>query len=116
MAPLLNVSFTVVPTFYCQLNLLGPLKLYVSGLRKIQDCKVWIRILIRLVTKTVNLQVIGRKSADGVIDGVGRLDCKVGIPSIILTDQDSGTMKVFNKMEVNLVLLEENKIDLKLFQ
>ena len=76
----------------------------------LKDFKVWVMILVCLVTKAVNLQVIGRKSADGVIDGVNRLDCKVGMPSIILTDQDSGTMKAFNKMEVNLVLLEENKI------
>ena len=121
MAPLPDESFIVAPVFYCcQLDLMRPLKLYVLGHnillrnRKIQDCEVWVMVSVCLVTKAVNLQVIERKSADAVIDGVNRLDCKVGMPSIILIGQDSGIMKAFNKAEVNmkdigLVLFKENK-------
>ena len=50
-APLLNVSFIVAPTFYyCQLDFMGPLKLYMPGHnmllrnRKIQDCEVWVMV------------------------------------------------------------------------
>ena len=56
------------------------------------------------------------KSADDVIDGVSGLDCKVGMGSAILTDQDNGTLEASDKMEVkeiDLVLFEENKIRLK---
>ena len=81
----------------------------------LKDFKAWAIVSACLVTKDFNLQVIERKSADVVIDGVNRPDCKVEMPSIILTDQDSGIMKAFNKAEVNmkdtdLVLFKENKI------
>ena len=72
-------------------------------------------VSVCLVTKVVNLQVRERKSADVVIDGINRLDCKVGMPSVILTDQDSGIVKAFNEAEENvkeidLVLFKESKI------
>ena len=38
------------------------------------------------------LNVIERKCADAEIDGVNRLDCKAGMPSVILIDQDSGIL------------------------
>ena len=122
MALLPDESFTIAPAFYCcQLNLMGPIKLYVPGHsmmlrnRKVQDCKVWVMVSVCLVTKAVNLQVIEGKSADAVIDGVNRFGCEVGMPSLILIDQDSGIMKAFNEAEVNmkdidLVLFKENKI------
>ena len=64
------------------------------------------------------LSVIEKRTTDTVIYGVNRLDCKIGIPSVILIDQGSGIVKAFNKAEVNtkdidLVLFEENKIRLK---
>merc|ERR1712082_329022 len=122
MASLLNESLIVAPTFYyCQLDLIGPLKLYVPGHsmllrnRKIQDCEVWVMVSVCLVTKAVNLQVIEGKSADTVINGVNRLGCEVGMPSLILIDQDSRIMKAFNEAQVNMkdidfVLFRENKI------
>merc|ERR1711867_190294 len=72
-------------------------------------------VSVCLVTKAVNLQAIEGKSADAVIDGVNRLSCEVGMPSLILIDQDSGIMKAFNEAEVNmkdidLILFKENKI------
>merc|ERR1711867_341391 len=75
-------------------------------------------VSVCLVTIAVNLQVIEGKSADAIINGVNRLGCKVGMPSLILIDQDSGIMKAFNEVEVNmknidLVLFKENKIRLK---
>merc|ERR1711867_310943 len=75
-------------------------------------------VSVCLVTKAVNLQVIEGKSADAVIDGVNRLGCQVGMPSLILIDQDSGIMKAFNEAEVNmkdidLVLFKKNKIQFR---
>ena len=86
--------------------------------RKTLDCEVWVIVSVCLSTKAVNLQVREGKSANDVIDGVNRLDCKVGVPRVILIDQDYGIMKAFSEAEVNikvtdLVLFEENKIQLK---
>ena len=83
--------------------------------RKFQDCEVWIMLSVCLVTKAVNLQVREGKSANAVIVGVNRFGSKVGMPSLIPIDQDSGIMKAFNEAEVNmkdidLVLFKENKI------
>ena len=122
MAPVSDEGFTVVPVLYCcQLDLKGPLKLYVPGHnmllrnRTIQDCEVLVMLSVCLVTKAVNLQTIEGTSADAVINGVIRLGCEVGVSSLILIDQDNGIMKAFNEAEVNikdidLVLSKENKI------
>ena len=64
------------------------------------------------------LNVIESKSANDVIDGVNRLNCKARMPNAILIDQDYRIMKAFSEAEVNiketdLVLFEENKIRLK---
>ena len=53
------------------------------GLRKIQDCKVWVWISIRLLTKAVNLQVLEGKS----VDAVNRLGYEDEMPSLILIDR-----------------------------
>ena len=42
------------------------------------------------------------KSANAVIDRVKRLDCKIGMPSVILIDKDSKIVMAFNKAEVNI--------------
>ena len=52
------------------------------------------------VTKMVNLQVIESKSADGILDGITRLACEVGVPSLMLVDQDSGVMKALREQNV----------------
>merc|ERR1711895_83352 len=75
-------------------------------------------VSIRLVTKAINLQVIMGKSVNAVIDEANKLGCEVGMPSMILIDQDSRIMKAFNEAEVNmknidLVLFKENKIQFK---
>ena len=61
------------------------------------------------------LQVIVGKSVVAVINKANKLGCEVGMPSMILIDQDNGIMKAFNEAEVNmkdidLVLFKENKI------
>ena len=61
-----------------------------------------------------------RKSAAAVINEVNGRDCNAGMPSVILTDKDSVIMKDFSEAEVNikeinLVLLEENGVQFKIW-
>ena len=67
---------------------------------------------------TVNLLVLEERSVDAIIDRINRLGYEDGMSSLILIDKDSGIMKAFNEVEVNiknidLVLFKENKIQLK---
>ena len=58
------------------------------------------------VTKMVNLQVIESKSADGILDGITRLACEVGVPTLLLVDQDSGVMKALREAECDIKNLD----------
>ena len=109
MGPLPSESFTIAPVFYiCQLDIFGPCHVYVPGHnmllrnRKMVEAKVYVLVFVCMITKCVNLQVVEQKSADGIIDGVNRLGCEVGMPSYILTDQDSGIMKALEEIDVSL--------------
>ena len=50
--------------------------------------------------------VIESKSADGVLDGITRLACEVGVPTLMLVDQDSGIMKALREDEVDIKNLD----------
>ena len=109
MGPLPDESFTVAPAFYvCQLDLYGPINVYVPGHsmktrnRQVVEAQNWVQIYADPVSKCVNLQVIENKACDGIVDGITRLGCEVGMPKIILTDQDSGIMKALQESEVSL--------------
>ena len=107
MGPLPDESFTVCPPFYCsQLDIFGPVHLYVPGHemllrnKKAVETKVFVLVFACPVSRCVNLQVVETKSADGIIDGIIRLSCEVGVPKFILTDQDGGIMKGLEECEV----------------
>ena len=126
MGPRGDESFQVCPPFYiCQVDTFGPVHLYVPGHemllrnKKTIEAKVWILVFACPVTRCINLQVVETRSSDGVIDGIIRLSCEVGVPKFILTDQDSGIMKGLTECEVRLrdlqhVLHKEKGIDFKL--
>ena len=59
-----------------------------------------------LVTKLVNAQVIEKSDASGILDGMTRLGCEVGVPSILLADQGSNLVKALTEVEVPLVNLK----------
>ena len=50
--------------------------------------------------------VIESKSADGVLDGITRLACEVGVPTLMLVDQDSGIMKALGEADVDIKNLD----------
>ena len=58
------------------------------------------------VTKLVTCQVLEKSDSSGVLDGMTRLGCEVGVPSIILCDQDSAIMKALREAEVSMTNLK----------
>ena len=96
MGPISDHQLSIAPAFWCsQVDLFGPIICYVPGyernMRNIKPSKVktWILTYVCVVTKLVNAQVLEKTDAGGVLDGLTRLGCEVGLPSILLIDQDS---------------------------
>ena len=69
--------------------------------KKVLESKCYVSVSARPISKCVNLQVIENKVADDIIDGINRLCYEVGVPKMILTDQDSGIMKALTGCEVS---------------
>ena len=109
MGPIPDEKLTVAPAFWVTMvDIYGPCHIYVPGHamktrhRKVVEAKCYVLVFCCPTTKLVNLQVIESKSHDGVIDGVTRLSCEIGVPSFILVDQDSGIVKALKEAEVNI--------------
>ena len=58
------------------------------------------------MTKLVNCQVVEKSDASGILDGITRLGCEVGLPSLMLADQGSNLMKAVREDAVTLVNLK----------
>ena len=109
MGPLPEESFVISPPFYiCQVDIMGPLHVYVPGHsmalrnRKILEGKCYALVAVCMVTKCVNIQIIESKSADGVIDGINRLSCEVGVPKFVIMDKDTGITKALTECDISL--------------
>ena len=83
MGPVSQHQLALSPPFYaafCDLD--GPYTVYVPGyerqtrFKKEKAAKVWIMTFACPVTKLVNLQVIEKKSADGILEALTRVGCK----------------------------------------
>ena len=68
--------------------------------------KTWILTSVCAVTKLVNAQVLEKTDASGVLDGLTRLGCEVGLPSVLLIDQDSTLLKATREADVSLLNLK----------
>ena len=108
--PVSNEMLTIAPPFYVTMcDLYGPYQIYVPGHamktrhRNITEAKCYVLVSVCPITKCVNLQVIESKSADGFLDGVTRLCCEVGVPSLMIVDQDSGILKALKEAEVDIL-------------
>ena len=58
------------------------------------------------VSKLINLQVIEAKSAEAVLEGLIRLACEMGMPSLLILDKETSFMKMVRDAEVNLMDIE----------
>ena len=51
------------------------------------------------VTRLINLQVVEKKDSSWVVDGVMRLSCEIGVPKLLLIDQDATFIKAMSEVE-----------------
>ena len=81
------------------MDLFSPVKVFVqgrgrntsSGLAAL-DSKSWIMVMVCPTTRLVNMQVLERSLADGIISGVTRLSCEIGIPKKLFIDKDRASI------------------------
>ena len=113
MGPISDHQLAIAPPFWCaQVDLWGPLFCYVPGHERRTrrtapaQVKVWILTSVCEVTKLVNCQVLEKSDSSGILDGMTRLSCEMGVPSIILCDQGSNIMKALRETEVSMFNLK----------
>ena len=118
MGPISDHQLSIAPPFWCaQVDLFGPLFCFVPGHERRTrrtapaQVKTWILTCVCEVTKLVNCQVLEKSDSSGILEGMTRLGCEVGVPSILLCDQGSNIMKALRETEVSMVNLK-----LQLFQ
>ena len=113
MGPISDHQLSISPPFWCcQVDLFGPLYCYVPGHERstrnkpAAQVKTWILTCVCEVTKLVNCQVVEKSDASGILDGITRLGCEVGVPSLMLADQGSNLMKAIREAGVTLLNLK----------
>ena len=96
----------ICPPFWAaQMDMFGPIRVYVPGFerntrgRNVLEAKCWVLVFACPVTRLLNLQVIEKSDSSGVIDAVTRLSCEVGIPKILMMDQDPALIKAMSEVE-----------------
>ena len=109
MGPISDHQLTICPAFFiafCDLD--GPYGVLVPGFekqtraRQVITSKVWIMTFVCPMTKLVNLQIIESKSAEGILEGLTRMGCEHGLPSVLLLDQEGSFLKAMTEAELDL--------------
>ena len=108
MGGLTKHQLTIAPPFWaCQMDLFGPYKTFVPGYerttrsRNAKECQVYVMCVVCPTSRLVNLQVLEKADASGILCGVTRLVCEVGFPKYFFIDQHSATMSAFSNAEFN---------------
>ena len=124
MGPISSNQLNIAPAFWaCQIDLFGPLMVFVPGFerhtrnRQVLEAKVWVMTAVCMTTRAVNLQVLEKDNAAGIVEGVSRLSCETGVPKIIFCDQDPPILTAFKHSELEfrdlqLQLHKQHGIDL----
>ena len=106
MGPISDHQLRICPPFWAsQLDLFGPIQVFVPGYEKNTRgrnslaAKCWVMTFVCPVTRLTNLQVIEKCDHSGIIDGITRLSCEVGIPKFIMIDQDAAILKALQGVE-----------------
>ena len=117
--PIKENQLAIAPPFwFCQMDLFGPVDVFVPGFeretrnRRVLKSKCWIMVSVCPTTKLVNIQVVEQSSAAGIVSGVIRLGCEVGLPAKMFIDQDRASMCGLSNAEYdvrNLQLTLERK-------
>ena len=66
------------------------------------ECQVWVLAVVCPTTRLVNLQVVEKTDAGGIICGITRLACEGGMPKHILIDQDSAIIAALTNAELDI--------------
>ena len=68
------------------MDMFGPVKVYVQGRERntrsglaALDSKCWIMVTVCPTIRLINMQFLEISCADGIIYGVTRLSCKIGV-------------------------------------
>ena len=108
MGGLSKYQLVVAPPFWAaQMDLFGPYYVYVPGYeretrnRQVKEAKVWVMCVVCPTSRLVNLQVIEKSDAGGIICGVTRLACEVGMPKFFMVDQHDPIMSAFANAELD---------------
>ena len=109
MGPVAENQVTIAPAFYCcQLDLWGPIKVFCPGFErdtwnsKAKETKNWILVGACPTTKAINLQVVDKSDARGILEALIRLGCEATWPKLFYCDDDSAIVKIMLELEVNL--------------
>ena len=109
MGPISNHQLGICPPFWAtQADLFGPVKIYVPGFtkntrtRNVLDAKCWVMVFVCPVSRLVNLQVIEKSDSSGMVDGITRLSCEVGVPKYMMIDGDSALVKVMKEVTFDI--------------
>ena len=110
MGPVSTFQFPVCPPFWVtQADLFGPLVHYVPGRERntrkspALDSKCYVFVMVCMVTKLVNMQVVETKDTGGISCALTRLGCEIGMPKLFLIDQDSGIMATMKKASIEML-------------
>ena len=92
--PIRENQLAIAPPFwFCQMDLFGPVDVYAPGFeretrgRKVKQSKCWIMVAVCPTTKLVNMQVVESSLTSGIMSGVIRLGCEVGLPAKMFIDK-----------------------------
>ena len=107
--PVHDHQLAVCPSFHTAfLDLDGPYEVYVPGFevntrnRKTLATKNYLMVFCCPVSKLLNIQVVENKDAFGIIEGLTRLACEVGMPKYLCLDKEPSFMKVVKEAQIDL--------------
>ena len=117
MGPHSQAELTIAPPFFTSmLDLMGPFHVYVPGFeartrnRKVLQAKVWVAVFCCPVTRNVNLQVIEKSDAGGIMDAVTRLSCEVGVPKLVICDKQTSVEKMLKESVIEIKNLQDQLV------
>ena len=109
MGPISDHQLRICPPFWATIaDIFGPVGVYVPGFekntrnRKVLEAKCWVLVFVCPVSRNCNIQVIETSDCSGMVDGITRLSCEVGIPKFMMIDQDSALVKALQEVEFDL--------------
>ena len=109
--PINEAQLTLAPPFFfAQMDLFGPVKVYVPGKERetrlgkpAADSKCWVVVFVCPTTRLINMQVVERHLAEAIISAVTRLGCEMGVPKKIFIDQDGSVESGLTNVEFDLL-------------